>query len=311
MEYLLLILGFVLLIKGADIFVEGASNIAKFFKIPTIIIGLTLVAFGTSAPEAAVSITASLSNSNALSISNIIGSNLFNLFVVLGIISLFKDVKAEKEVIKKDYKLSLFAVLLVLVLVLTNYFIGQSLVLSRISGLILLIVLGLYLFSMIKSVKNDANEEKIEKKKFNFKDIILVIAGLIAIVLGGNLTVDNATIIAKAWGMSERFIGLTIVAMGTSLPELCTSLVALFKGEEDIAVGNVIGSNIFNVLFILGASSLLSPMAIGLETLIDLMILIVGCIGVFFMFNDLRIKKHEGISMLMFYATYCIYIFLR
>lgn len=311
MEYLLLILGFVLLIKGADIFVEGASNIAKFFKIPTIIIGLTLVAFGTSAPEAAVSITASLSNSNALSISNIIGSNLFNLFVVLGIISLFKDVKAEKEVIKKDYKLSLFAVLLVLVLVLTNYFIGQSLVLSRISGLILLIVLGLYLFSMIKSVKNDANDEKIEKKKFNFKDIILVIAGLIAIVLGGNLTVDNATIIAKAWGMSERFIGLTIVAMGTSLPELCTSLVALFKGEEDIAVGNVIGSNIFNVLFILGASSLLSPMAIGLETLIDLMILIVGCIGVFFMFNDLRIKKHEGISMLMFYATYCIYIFLR
>lgn len=311
MEYLLLILGFVLLIKGADIFVEGASNIAKFFKIPTIIIGLTLVAFGTSAPEAAVSITASLSNSNALSISNIIGSNLFNLFVVLGIISLFKDVKAEKEVIKKDYKLSLFAVLLVLVLVLTNYFIGQSLVLSRISGLILLIVLGLYLFSMIKSVKNDANDEKIEKKKFNFKDIILVIAGLIAIVLGGNLTVDNATIIAKAWGMSERFIGLTVVALGTSLPELCTSLVALFKGEEDIAVGNVIGSNIFNVLFILGASSLLSPMAIGLETLIDLMILIVGCIGVFFMFNDLRIKKHEGISMLMFYATYCIYIFLR
>ena len=233
MEYLLLILGFVLLIKGADMFVEGSSNIAKFFKIPTIIIGLTLVAFGTSAPEAAVSITAGLNGNSDIAISNIVGSCLFNLLCVLGVTAMFKD-------------------------------------------------------------------------------IIFIVIGLACVVLGGDLTVDNATLIAKAWGLSDRFIGLTVVAIGTSLPELCTSLVALFKGENDIAVGNVIGSNIFNILFILGASSLLSPMNIGIESVIDLMILIIGSIGILiFFFNDFKIKKPEALSMLMFYATYCIYIFIR
>ena len=310
MEYLLLILGFVLLIKGADMFVGGASNIAKYFKIPSIIIGLTLVAFGTSAPEAAVSITAAINNTADIAISNIVGSNIFNLLCVLGITSLFKDVVAEKEVICKDYKLSVFCAILLLVLILVSFAFGQSLVLGRLSGLILLVVLGFYLYNMIKSAKVESNEKQ-EKTKFNIKDVIFVIIGLAMVVFGGDLTVNNATLIAQAWGMSERFIGLTIVAIGTSLPELCTSLVALYKGESDIAVGNVIGSNIFNILFILGATSVISPLNIGLESVIDLMILIVGCIGVLFMFNDLRIKKHEGISMLIFYAVYCIYIFIR
>jgi cation:H+ antiporter len=164
---------------------------------------------------------------------------------------------------------------------------------------------------MIKNAKIDKEENNVIQTKFNVKDVIFVIIGLAMVVFGGDLTVDNATLIAKAWGMSERFIGLTIVAIGTSLPELCTSLVALYKGENDIAVGNVIGSNIFNILFILGATSFISPLNIGIESIIDLMILIVGCIGVLFMFDDLKIKKHEGISMLMFYVTYCIYIFIR
>ncbi len=310
MEYLLLILGFVLLIKGADMFVGGASNIAKYFKIPTIIIGLTLVAFGTSAPEAAVSITAAINNNADIAISNIVGSNIFNLLCVLGITSLFKDVVAEKEVICKDYKLSVFCAILLLVLILVSFLFGHSLVLGRLSGLILLVVLGFYLYNMIKSAKVESTEKQ-EKTKFNVKDVIFVIIGLAMVVFGGDLTVDNATLIAQAWGMSERFIGLTIVAIGTSLPELCTSLVALYKGENDIAVGNVIGSNIFNILFILGTTSFISPLNIGIESVIDLMILIVGCIGVLFMFNDLKIKKHEGISMLMFYAVYCIYIFIR
>ncbi len=310
MEYLLLILGFVLLIKGADMFVGGASNIAKYFKIPTIIIGLTLVAFGTSAPEAAVSITAAINNNADIAISNIVGSNIFNLLCVLGITSLFKDVVAEKEVICKDYKLSVFCAILLLVLILVSFAFGDSLVLGRLSGLILLVVLGFYLYNMIKSAKVESTEKQ-EKTKFNVKDVIFVIIGLAMVVFGGDLTVDNATLIAQAWGMSERFIGLTIVAIGTSLPELCTSLVALYKGENDIAVGNVIGSNIFNILFILGTTSFISPLNIGIESVIDLMILIVGCIGVLFMFNDLKIKKHEGISMLMFYAVYCIYIFIR
>lgn len=310
MEYLLLILGFVLLIKGADMFVGGASNIAKYFKIPTIIIGLTLVALGTSAPEAAVSITAAINNTADIAISNIVGSNIFNLLCVLGITSLFKDVVAEKEVICKDYKLSVFCAILLLVLILVSFAFGDSLVLGRLSGLILLVVLGFYLYNMIKSAKVESTEKQ-EKTKFNVKDVIFVIIGLAMVVFGGDLTVDNATLIAQAWGMSERFIGLTIVAIGTSLPELCTSLVALYKGENDIAVGNVIGSNIFNILFILGTTSFISPLNIGIESVIDLMILIVGCIGVLFMFNDLKIKKHEGISMLMFYAVYCIYIFIR
>lgn len=311
MEYLLLILGFVLLIKGADMFVEGSSNIAKFFKIPTIIIGLTLVAFGTSAPEAAVSITAGLNGNSDIAISNIVGSNIFNLLCVLGITAMFKDVNADKGVIKKDYKLSIFASLLLLVLILGNYFFTKKLVLGRIGGLVLLGMLVIYLINMIKGVSAE-DRKKIEAKKFSIKDIIFIVIGLACVVLGGDLTVDNATIIAKAWGLSDRFIGLTIVAIGTSLPELCTSLVALFKGENDIAVGNVIGSNIFNILFILGASSLLSPMNIGIESIIDLMILIIGSIGILiFFFNDFKIKRPEALSMLMFYATYCIYIFIR
>ena len=311
MEYLLLILGFILLIKGADMFVEGSSNIAKFFKIPTIIIGLTLVAFGTSAPEAAVSITAAMNGNSDIAISNIVGSNMFNLLCVLGFTAVFKDVVANKEVIRKDYKLSIFSGLLLLVLILINSLFVGHLVLGRISGLVLLVVLCLYLYNMIKNVSEE-DKKKIESKKFSIKDIIFIVIGLACVVYGGDLTVDNATIIAKAWGLSDRFIGLTIVAIGTSLPELCTSLVALFKGENDIAVGNVIGSNIFNILFILGASSLLSPMNIGLESIIDLMIFIVCAIGVLlFFFGDFKIKKKEAMSMLGIYATYCIYIFFR
>ena len=311
MEYLLLILGFILLIKGADMFVEGSSNIAKFFKIPTIIIGLTLVAFGTSAPEAAVSITAAMNGNSDIAISNILGSNIFNLLCVLGFTAVFKDVVANKEVIRKDYKLSIFSGLLLLILILINSLFVGHLVLGRISGLILLVVLCFYLYNLIRNVSEE-EKKKIESKKFSIKDIIFIVIGLACVVYGGDLTVDNATVIAKAWGLSDRFIGLTIVAIGTSLPELCTSLVALFKGENDIAVGNVIGSNIFNILFILGASSLLSPMNIGLESIIDLMIFIVCAIGVLlFFFSDFKIKKKEAMSMLAIYATYCIYIFFR
>jgi cation:H+ antiporter len=311
MEYLLLILGFILLIKGADMFVEGASNIAKFFKIPTVIIGLTLVAFGTSAPEAAVSITAAINGNSDIAISNIVGSCIFNLFCVLGITALFKDIIADKNVIKKDYKLSIFSSLLLLVLILINYFFTKQIVLGRISGLVLLVVLIIYLINLIKGISAE-DKKKIESKKFSIKDVVFIIAGLTCVVLGGDFTVDNATIIAKAWGLSDRFIGLTVVAIGTSLPELVTSLVALIKGENDIAVGNVIGSNIFNILFILGASSLLTPMNIGIESIIDLMLLIIGSIAVLlFFFSDFKIKRHEAMSMLMLYGTYFIYIFLR
>lgn len=310
MEYLLLILGFVLLIKGADAFVEGSSNIAKFFKIPTVIIGLTLVAFGTSAPEAAVSVTAALNNSSDMSISNVIGSNLFNLFVILGFIALFKIVKAEKNVIQKDFIISIFSIIVLLLIMLIYYVFTSNLMLGRIGGLILLFFMGMYLISMLKSVNKE--DKVIETKKFEIKDIIYVVLGLSAVILGGQLTVNNATIIAKNFGMSERLIGLTIVAIGTSLPELCTSLVALFKGENDIAVGNVIGSNIFNVLFILGIGSVIRPMMLNIESLIDIMILLVGCIAsYFFCFKNFKVRRKEGIGLLLFYIIYSVYIFIR
>ena len=221
MEYLRLILGFALLIKGADIFVEGSSNLAKFFRIPTIIIGLTLVAFGTSAPETAVSLTALINGNTDIAISNVLGSNIFNLLCVLGITALFKDIIADKDVINNDYKLSILSAILLLILILVNYFFTDKLILSRIDGLLLLIVLFLYLSRMIKGISNE-DKKKIEIKKFSFKDIIFIVVGLASVIFGGDLTVDNAVIIARNLGLSDRFIGLSIVAIGTSLPELCT-----------------------------------------------------------------------------------------
>ena len=309
MCYLLLIIGFFLLIKGADMFVEGSSNIAKFLKVPSIIIGLTLVAFGTSAPEAAVSITASLKNSSSLSVSNIIGSNIFNLFVVLGFTALFKGVKTTKNVIKKDYTLSIISIILLLFLASTTYFVDGHLYLTRIDGVILIFILLFYIGGMIKSVGN--KDKEITKHNFSFKDILYILIGLSFIIWGGNLTVSSACTIARKLGLSERVIGLSIVAVGTSLPEFCTSLMALIKGENDIAVGNVIGSNIFNVLFILGVSSLIRPLMISMDSFMDIMVLIVGSVLLIFYFRDLRINRKEGLSMLIFYFIYSIYIFLR
>lgn len=309
MIYLLLVIGFILLIKGADFFVEGSSNIAKVFKVPTVIIGLTLVAFGTSAPEAAVSIAAALNHSTDLSISNIIGSNIFNLLVVLGFTSVFKEVVTEKEVIKKDYRISLLSGVLLFILVMVNYFAKGILILSRVSGLILLLVLVIYLRSLIKSVNKE--DKNVEKRKFSIMDLVFTIGGLVLIVFGGELTVSSASEIARMLGMSERVIGLTIIAVGTSLPELVTSMVALVKGEKDIAVGNVVGSNIFNILFILGASSVVSPMLLSLESLIDLTVFIIGSIFVYFLFSDLKINRKEGLGMLLLYVVYCIYILVR
>ena len=309
MNYLLLIIGFILLIKGADFFVEGSSNIAKVFRIPNVIIGLTLVAFGTSAPEAAVSITAILKNSADLSVSNIIGSNIFNLLIVLGFTALFKDVVTEKKVIVKDYMISLLSAILLFILVIVNYFTRGMLVIGRISGIILLLGLIIYLFSLIKSVSKE--DKIVETRKFSIMDLVLTLGGLALVIFGGQMTVNSACEIARSLGISERVIGLTIVAIGTSLPELCTSLVALLKGENDIAVGNVIGSNIFNILFILGISSFLNPILINVSSLIDIGILILGTLFIYFYFADLKINRKEGISMILLYIIYCCYLFMR
>lgn len=306
---LMLILGFVLLMKGADFFVEGSSSVATRFHIPSMIIGLTIVAMGTSLPECAVSITASLSGNNALSIANAIGSNIFNLMVVCGISAIFVPLTVSKDTLKKEFPFSILCALLLMVF----GFIGMSL--SRIDGLILTVIFISYIVYMVISAKKAMNaysEEDEVKVIPMYQSILYIIGGAIAIKFGGDFVVDSASNIALALGISQNLIGLTIVACGTSLPELVTSIVAAKKGEVDMALGNVIGSNVFNILFVLGMASLISPIAFIFENIIDIVVLVVfSMIVLYFGFTKQKIDKKEGILMLTLYVIYLVYIILR
>ena len=286
LNILLLLVGFVLLIKGADFFVDGSSSVARLIGIPGFVIGLTIVAMGTSAPEAAVSIAASAQGSNEIAISNIVGSNIFNLLVVAGICAVIKPYKIERVMLNRDFPLNtvLCAVLLVLMII------GRSL--GLIDGIILLLgIIAYVLFVVLSALKNRTTEDEEVKKLSPLLSIIFIIGGLAAIILGGDLVVDNATALAKELGWSETFIGLTIVAIGTSLPELVTSIVAARKGESGLALGNVIGSNIFNILFILGLSSSISTIAISTDAIINAVILLVITAAVYV---PCAIKKGMG-----------------
>lgn len=319
MMYLLLILGFVLLIKGADFFVDGSSSVAKLLKVPTIIIGLTVVAFGTSMPEASVSITAALKGQNSLAVSNVLGSNIFNLLVVLGCSSLMRPVAASAGVLKKEFPFSILitAVLLALnsQLAFGKVMSGEGeFVLGRMSGMILLVLFVWFLFDQVRSAlkaRSEASGEEVEVMP-PLKSALYIILGLAGIVWGGDLVVDSATEIAVQFGLSQTFIGLTIVAMGTSLPELVTSVIAAKKGENDLALGNVVGSNIFNILLILGASSAISPITVDINAIYDMVILIVFSVLVYQCARSKReLSKKEGILFLVVYAVYFGYIYTR
>lgn len=308
MTYVLLIAGFLLLIKGADFFVEGSAAVAKKLRVPTMIIGLTIVAMGTSAPECAVSIAASIKGSNAMAISNVVGSNIFNLMVVSGFCALFTPLIVHAKTLKQEFPFSILAAIVMLI----AGFIGMTL--GRIDGVILLVLFAFFLAWMVKSaLKARANAEDIEEEKVkdlgNLQCLLYIIGGIIAIVIGGDLVVDSATEIARTFGLSENLIGLTIVAFGTSLPELVTSAVAAKKGEVDMALGNVIGSNIFNILFVAGIAATVSPMAFLMENVIDLVILIVMSIVVWsFASTKKKIGRAEGVFMLIIYVAYIVYI---
>lgn len=308
----LIIIGLVLLVKCADIFVDGCSNVAKAFGIPTLIIGLTIVAFGTSAPEAAVSITASIKGMNDISLGNVVGSNLCNLLLVLGISSLGGCLTARRKIITRDFVYAIFSSI-VMVILSFSYFIGdgKSGVIDRTDGLILLCFLGIYLYALlgdaIRSVK-----VKEEKTEFNLKDFFNIIIGIVGIILGGQLVVNSATNIAEMLKVSQNVIALTIVAIGTSLPELVTSAVAARKGESDIAIGNVVGSNIFNIFFILGISSVISPISYGFNSFVDIVIMLFASIMVYFLtLKNFRIGNKKGLILLGIYAIYMIYILIR
>ena len=252
MDYIILILGFVLLIKGADIFVDAASNIAKKFKIPSIIVGLTIVSLGTSAPELAVSLISSMEGSNGIAIGNVLGSNIFNTLMVLGITAIIMPILIKKSTMFKDYLVNIVVSLGLLILTFGRTLFNKEAELSRLSGIILLIGCIIYTFYLIKTAKNsDAEEEEEDSNDYKIgASIVKIIIGIIGIVVGGNLVVNSSSSIAYSFGLSDKLVGLTIVAMGTSLPELVTSIIAAIKGENDIAIGNVLGSNIFNILLI-------------------------------------------------------------
>ncbi|WP_461812065.1 calcium/sodium antiporter [Faecalimonas sp.] len=312
-----LIVGFVLLVKGADFFVDGASAIAKQLHIPAIVIGLTIVAFGTSAPELAVSISAAMKGSNDIAVGNVVGSNLFNLLIVVGVSAFIYPLHVKKSMIKKDYPIALIGAVLLGVLAMDTLFGKTSMELSRADGVILLIGFTIFMYLAIREglkgrAEHKENEEKIEVQYTLGKSIFICIIGLAGIIIGGNMVVDGAKEIARAFGLSEAFIGLTIVAFGTSLPELVTSIVAARKGESDISLGNVIGSNIFNIFFILGVSGTILPMAVANTYLYDIAILIVVSI-IFFIpiCKKQKVSRAMGGTMVATYMAYMVYLFVR
>jgi len=312
MSFVLIIIGLVLLIKCADFFVDGCSNVAKAFGIPSLIIGLTIVAFGTSAPEAAVSVTASLKGMNDISLGNVVGSNICNLLLVLGLSGMFGSLTAKRKIITRDFIYCIFSSIVLFILSF-GFFIsgGKEGVLTQTNGLILLCFLGIYLYALVgDAVRSVRNKE--EKTKFNFKDVLLIIVGIVGIILGGQLVVNSATDIANMLNVSQNVIALTIVAIGTSLPELVTSVVASRKGEVDIAIGNVVGSNIFNIFFILGLSSAISPITFGIESFIDIIVMVIASVMVYLLLlKNYRIGNKKGIILLVSYALYMVYILVR
>lgn len=317
MSFILLIIGFFFLIKGADLFVDGAASIARKFNIPSMIIGLTIVAMGTSAPEAAVSITSSLSGQNDMSVANVVGSNFFNILVVLGVSSLISKLPVQKNTIKKDTPFLLIVSGLLLVFGINKY-------ISRIEGLILLIVFVYFLYSTVKMAKSATNLDSSSDNEIALaesdtttqtpilKTVILSVIGILGIVIGGDMVVDSATSIATLFGMSANLVGLTIVAIGTSLPEFVTSIVAIKKGETEIAIGNVIGSNIFNILLVLGLATFISPITISTLALIDIIFML--CITILlyiFMKKDYSLLKKHGIILVGIYIVYMSYTIIR
>lgn len=309
LQLLLLVVGFVLLVKGADFFVEGVSNIASRFGIPQIIIGLTIVAFGTSAPEAAVSITASIDEAGGVAVGNVIGSNIMNIWLILGISAVVSPMVVKKNTVRYEipFTIGISVVFLILGVAFNS--------LNRICGVILLLLLASFMVYLFLSAKKEMKQNKLsgeveEKKKINIPLTLLIsVLGGAAVVFGANLSVDAATKLAQMCSISEDIIGLTIVAFGTSLPELVTSVIASKKGKNDIAIGNIVGSNIFNLLFVLGAASAIYPLSFGGEFIIDSFVMIGAAITLWlFTVKNKNLSRVGGAVMLAMYAVYFGYL---
>jgi len=314
MTYLLLLIGFALLIKGADYFVEGSSKIAGLMNVPPILVGLTIVAFGTSSPEATVSIIAAIEGNADLAVGNVVGSNIFNITFVVGITAMINPLKVENATIRKEIPFTFLASIALFVLMgdlaLQNATVNT---ISRTEGILLLLFFSVFLYYIIEVARNNRNSVVAEttEKKWG-KNIALTLGGLAAIIFGGDLVVDNSIKIAYSFGMSETLVGLTIVAVGTSLPELVTSVTAAIKKQSEIALGNIVGSNIFNIFFVLGASSVISPLPVDGKIFIDVMVMLILTIVLFvFSRTEFKIAKSEGGILTVAYIAYMVFIILR
>ncbi len=305
-QLLLLVAGFCLLMKGADWFVEGASGIADKFGIPQLVIGLTIVAIGTSLPEAAVSISAALKGSAEITIGNVVGSNILNILVILGLTSVIRAVPVQGSTVKYEIPFVIIVTVVLGLLGLFDHTVG------RIDGIVLWLLMGVYMGYLLKMAKKgagSAEEEKKGKELSLWKMALLVIVGGLMIVGGSNVTVDAATALAVIFGMSERFIGLTIVALGTSLPELVTSVTAAVKGKSDIAMGNIVGSNIFNILFVVGTAAVITPVVYGENFLVDSIVALASAVLLLLcVLRKKKLTRAGGAVMLLGYGAYFCYL---
>ena len=313
LNIILLIVGFVILIKGADVFVEGASGVAGNFKISKMLIGLTIVSFGTSAPEFAISIKSLLSGSGDIVLGNVIGSNILNILLILGCSSIVHSLTVKSNTVKKELPITMLITILFAVL-LSDALFDKGMInqFSRSDGIVLILFFTVFLYYLIKMARNKTETEDDKEIIPMKKAAIYTVLGIVGIVLGSNFVVDSASYIAKAIGVSERMISLTIIALGTSLPELVTSVTATMKGEYDIAIGNVVGSNIFNIGIVVGIPvALIGGIGHIAFSYVDLIVMVVSAIIVFlFSFNDYKITRHEGIGLLLLFVSYYGYVIL-
>ena len=306
-QIILLIAGFVILIKGADIFVDGASNLARNFKISKMLIGLTIVAFGTSAPELAVSVKSMVSNSGEIVLGNVIGSNILNILLILGCSGLVHDLSVKNNTVKKELPIVLLLTSLLIVLMSDKVLSNQVNLLDRGDGITLVLFFLIFVYYLFSMAKNKIDDPEDDEKVYSlFKSIAFTILGIASVVIGSDLVVNSATFIAKEIGISERIIGLTIIALGTSLPELVTSVVATKKGEYDIAIGNVVGSNIFNIGLVLCIPiSIFGGITVGTFNAVDLVFLFLAAFVLFlFSLKDHKITKVEAVILLLMFSVY-------
>lgn len=312
-QVILLVVGFIVLIKGADIFVDGASSIALNLKLSKMLIGLTIVAFGTSAPEFAVSVKSIISGNADMLLGNVIGSNILNILLIIGVCSLIRPICVKNNTIKKEIPIVMLISGLLFFLVKDDLFINNINEVSRNDGFIILLFFTIFIYYLISIMRNKPNDKDTEMAKFGIgKSILFTIFGIVCIIIGSNVVVDSASKIATILGVSQRMIALTVVALGTSLPELVTSIVSIRKDEQEILVGNVVGSNIFNVGIVLGIPVALfgGVPAMGFKT-VDLIVMIVSAILLFiFSLNDRKIDKFEGILMLLIFMTYYTFVII-